>query len=114
MSEYCSAGSYRGTEQLMLTPSNTAIRLYEVNFVLTSTATPASACMVFANRVGTSTTTATPATVYLTAFYDSTLPVGFGQWSSSEGMFFPDGLFIQTATAMNYYTISYSAEYSRR
>jgi hypothetical protein len=98
----------------MLTPSDTAIRLYEVDFVLTGTGTPAAACMVFANRVGTGTTTASPATVYLTVFYDSTLPVGFGQWASGEGILFPDGVFIQTATAMSYYTIAYSAEYSRK
>lgn len=107
-------GSKRITEQGMLAPSDTAIRLYEVNMVLTGTTTPASACMVFADSIDTVSTSASPASVYLTVFYDSTLPVGFGQWSSDVGLLFPNGIFIQTATGFNYATIVYSAEYSRK
>lgn len=109
--EYLSVGSKRITEQGMLTPSGTAIRLYSVNMVLTATTTPAAACMVFADRVGTATTTASPASVLLTVFYDERLPVGFGNWDSHLGLFFPNGLFIQTATAFNYATITYNSEF---
>ena len=108
------SGSRRVTEQGMLPPSDTAIRLYEVNIVLTGTATPASACMVFADAKGTVATTASPASVYLTVFYDNAFPVGFGQWVSNDGLLFPTGIFIQTASAFNYATISYSAEYSSK
>lgn len=113
MSEYPS-GSARITAQGMLAPSDTAIRLYEVNMVLTATTTPAAACMIFADMKGTATTTASPASVMLTVFYDSSLPVGFGQYISSEGLLFPNGLFIQTATAFDYSSLVYSAEYSSK
>lgn len=114
MSHGVGAGSARITAQGMLAPSDTAIRLYSVNMVLTGTATPAAACMVFANARGTVSTTASPATVYLTTFYDTTLPVGFGYWENGEGLLFPNGLFIQTASAFNYATIVYQACYSSK
>jgi hypothetical protein len=107
-------GSARVTEQGMLAPSDTAIRLYSVNMVLTGTATPAAACMVFADAKGAVTTTASPASVLLTVFYDGTIPVGFGYWECGEGLLFPNGCFIQTATTFNYASIVYKGCYSSK
>lgn len=109
--EYVSVGSKRITAQGMLSPSNTAIRLYSVHMALTGTATPADAGMVFADVKGTATTTASPASVLLSVFYDQDKPVGFGDWDCPNGLYFPNGLFIQTATGFGYATLTYNTQF---
>ena len=110
MIDFLSLGTINGSSQQMLAPSDTAIRVFNIHFALTGTGTPAAACMVLANAVGTVATTASPSAVYATAYYDADIPVGAGNMSFHDGLLFPDGVFIQTASALDYYTITYRAE----
>lgn len=110
MGYYGTPGSYRSTIQGMLSPSNTSYRVYNVHYVLTSTATPANTTLYVCDVIGTATTTASPNTnIYLTVVYDSSIPSGVADYRSFEGIFFPNGIFIQTPSSLAYYTISYSA-----
>ena len=106
-------GSKRSTVQGMLAPSNTAYMVYEVHYSMTSTATAGATLMYLCDAVGTVTTTASPASIYLTVGYDASLPVGIGNWQSTEGVYFPNGVFIQTPSNLNYYTISYKSMWNR-
>lgn len=107
-------GSYRGTTQrtLLNSPTNRAIRVYGIDFSVTGTATPNNTCMVLANQVvgitNAMTTATTVSTAYITVYYDKSQVTGIGGFDSPEGILFPNGVFIQTATSMNYYTITYS------
>ena len=114
-------GSKRDSDQQMLMGSGTAqsnmpVRVYSVDFTVTSTASPAAANIVLANcapshgqySVCTVLNTATnSSTAFLTVYYDSEKIIGNGSWFTSTGMYFPNGVFIQTATAMGFYTIVY-------
>lgn len=129
-------GVYRGTAQGVLLgglasgTTNTdgcisPVRVFEVNFTVTATASPIATNMVLATCIKTSgnlpiasitnyplktvvSTAGSSATTFLTVYHEQTRPVGFGQWKSSAGMLFPYGVFVQTPTAMGYYTIVYS------
>ena len=121
-----SLGTYRGTAQQMLstgigigtgTPASCKpTRVFGIDFTVTSTSTPSKAVMVLANCmnragkiVNTVTNTATSSsTAFIAAMMDGGLPTGFGSWSSHEGVVFPNGVFIQTATSMGFYTIRYA------
>lgn len=110
MEYYGLPGTYRSTIQGMLSPSNTSYRVYNVHYVVTSTATPANTTLYVCDVRGTATTTASANTsIYLTLMYDGKYPTGVAHWDSIEGMYFPNGIFIQTPSNLAYYSISYSA-----
>lgn len=107
-------GTLRSTTHGMLAPSNTAYRIYQLHYSMTSTATPAAALLYLCNATGTVTSTASPASIYITASYDQSIPVGVGNWYSSDGVYFPDGVFIQTPSNLVYYTLVYTPISSNR
>ena len=109
MPETFNMGTRRSTVQGMVSPSNTAYMVYALHYSMTSTATAGATLMYLCNASGTVTTTASPASIYLTVGYDNSKPVGIGNWDSTEGLFFPDGLFIQTPSNLVYYTLNYVA-----
>ena len=110
MGYYGTPGSVRSTIQGMLSPSNTSYRVYNVHYVMTATTTPADTTLYVCDVIGTATTTASANTnIYITVVYDGSYPRGVGNWDSGDGVFFPNGVFIQTPSALAYYTISYSA-----
>lgn len=103
-------GTYSGTAQQMLNPSNTSYRVYQCHFSVTATTTPASAFMYLCDVRGTATTTASPnTTIYVTVPYDGDKPTGVGNWEAHEGVYFPNGVFIQTPSNLVFYTLVYSA-----
>jgi hypothetical protein len=107
-------GTLRSTLQGMVPPSNTSIRVYSIYYSMTSTATAGATLLYLCNAKGTATSTATAqSTIYATAGYDNSMPVGIGNMDFGEGLLLPDGLFIQTPSNLNYYTLNYEGICSR-
>ena len=104
-------GTRRSTVHGMVSPSNTAYRVYNIHYVMTGTTTPANCRLYLVDAEGTITNTASAgATIYVTANYDASIPVGVGNWDCSEGVLLPNGLYIHTPSALVYYSVVYSTE----
>ena len=111
MEYYGQPGSKNSTLHGMVFPSGSSYRVYNLHFSVTATTTPASALLYLCNPSNTvyaTSTAPTQSTIYVTVSYDAAKPVGVGYWESHEGVYFPDGLFIQTPSNLKYYTMVYS------
>ena len=105
-------GVRRSTVHGMVTPTNTAYRIYQYHASMTSTATAGATLTYLCDATQNVTTTASAGcTIYVTVGYDSASPVGICNWESSDGVLFPNGLFIQTPSNLVYYTLVYETVY---
>ena len=100
-------GTLRGASPGNITPTNTALRVYSVHISATNTPTD----LVLSNNNGTTTTTATPWTTQIIVPVDSIISSKFtGNFDSTQGVRFDNGVYISTNGALSFYTIVYSTE----
>lgn len=104
--EYCIAGTTRFTQQGYITPTSSAIRIYEV-FVVAS---GSNQSIYFTDNAPTTTATSTTTEKLRVPVTDSTTGYFVGQYSNSVGIRFNSSALLHTCSSISYVVVNFTTE----